>query len=108
MSICEGGVCLTHGRGARRTWKPTGRKITVVGADGKKKTTSEREYSYKFDVGPMRQMQLSFSRTTARTTTDNKDTFDEKSVVFGTSKVGQSQSNSVQAAGKNGRFSDEI
>ena len=84
-----------------------------MGADGKKKTTSEREYSYKCDVGPMRgetmrQMQLSFSRTTARTTTDNKDTFDEKSVVIGTSKVGQSQSNSVQAAGKNGRFSDEI
>ena len=53
-------------------------------------------------------MQLSFTRTTTRTTTDNKDTFDEKSVVFGTSKAGQSQNNSVQAAGKNGRFGDEI
>ena len=56
----------------------------------------------------MRQTQLSFARTTARTTADRKDTATKNSVHFDTSKEGQSRDNFVQTAGVKGRFCDEI
>ena len=48
----KGGVCVQHGPGAKRKWKPGNKKETIMLVGGGTKTVSKREYYWKCDVGP--------------------------------------------------------
>ena len=66
------GICHVHGSGARKSWKPSTKKI--VGPDGMTTTRYTRRYFYVCDVGPKRgkmiHQKLSFSKTTESSKTE--------------------------------------
>ena len=70
-----GGVCETHGAGAKRYWRPRGSsRVRGVGGSGRK--IPEREYYYQCDLGPrggrkLWQSRLSF--TPARRKNDGQE-----------------------------------
>ena len=71
----RGGVCSLHGPGAKYRWRPKGENRIVVDANGRKKTTFDKEYFWACDLAPsggkkLTQTRLSFKKTPSRSQGD--------------------------------------
>ena len=82
----RGGLCLTHGPGATRKWKPDYRR--VVGQMGQMTTEKGRQYYYICDlgaIGRLRQTRLPF----AAGTTPARDDTEQRGAEHSHTTVGQ-------------------